>query len=57
MAILPPTVPSTTAEQPRRPIFWLLVVARLGSCGVETWGYPEGDTTADVSGRRNASIV
>lgn len=28
-----------------------------GTCGVESWGYPEGDTTADISGRRNARVV
>ncbi|KAK1633653.1 hypothetical protein BDP81DRAFT_434215 [Colletotrichum phormii] len=30
---------------------------RWGTCGVDAWGYPEGDKTADVSRRRNARVV
>lgn len=28
-----------------------------GTCTVESWGYPEGDMSADISRRRNARVV
>ncbi|EXF78028.1 F-box domain-containing protein [Colletotrichum fioriniae PJ7] len=30
---------------------------RWGTCGVDAWGYPDGDKTADISRRRNARVV